>query len=255
MHLDKILVSMLAENTGAHMLDSGGAHGRNYQRNKGKSLADWRKMPEATVCAELSTHSKTGGYFVAEISVFHFLSKCLDSYDAKLTRQLWRFDARKANEREGWMQNVDAWLEEIGAEDGELGGGWINTYNGDDSVSQTLQYRPFSLDGAEFVALQIHGGCDVRGGYTRPRVFALPRCPDVSLWDNNRFTVADSVNAWYYDGGNHFETSDHNPVKLDLNAARFTGDEAKRGKGEIYVDADGKAYSPLSGEELKGYIQ
>jgi hypothetical protein len=33
-----VLLEMFQENTGAHMLDSGGAYGRNWERNQGKDL-------------------------------------------------------------------------------------------------------------------------------------------------------------------------------------------------------------------------
>jgi hypothetical protein len=38
---------MLIENTGVDMLDSGGAYGRYWQRNR--KIADFRKMPEITL--------------------------------------------------------------------------------------------------------------------------------------------------------------------------------------------------------------
>lgn len=31
---ERVLIAMLTENTGRHMLDSGGAYGRNWERNR-----------------------------------------------------------------------------------------------------------------------------------------------------------------------------------------------------------------------------
>jgi hypothetical protein len=42
-------------------------------------------------------------------------------------------------------------------------------------LDQTLQYVTFQLNNVGYVALQIHGGADVRGGYTAPRVFEADR--------------------------------------------------------------------------------
>jgi hypothetical protein len=30
-----------------------------------------------------------------------------------------------------------------------------------------------NLNGNDYIILQVHGGCDARGGYTKPRVFSL----------------------------------------------------------------------------------
>lgn len=269
--LRRVLAAMLTENCGRALCDSGGAYGRNWERNQAKTVADFAAAPEVTLEAEAprawKTEARDGqparsgihpGYFNATISVFHFLDKCLDRYESTLTRKLWRWGARKENEREGWMGCVDSWLESIGAEDGpdSTGSGWVNTYNGGDScLSQVIQYRGFSLDGCDYVALQIHGGCDVRGGYTRPRVFALPRYADVSLYDDARFVIGDSRDSWYHMGpGNGWEPSDHNEGEYDMGAAEFSADPADRGRGKIYVDENEVPHSPLTGEPLKGWI-
>jgi len=36
-----ILAGMFTENTGRHMLDSGGAYGRNWEHNQGRTTADF----------------------------------------------------------------------------------------------------------------------------------------------------------------------------------------------------------------------
>lgn len=52
-----------------------------------------------------------------------------------------------------------------------------NSYNGECALSQTIQLTMFGLDdiyaSGPFVLLQVHGGADVRGGYTTPRLFSL----------------------------------------------------------------------------------
>ena len=47
----------------------------------------------------------------------------------------------------------------------------INTYNHEDWLSQTLQYIGFSVEDQRVALMQIHQGCDVRGGYTPPSYF------------------------------------------------------------------------------------
>lgn len=53
-----------------------------------------------------------------------------------------------------------------------------NSYNGECALSQTIQFTAFGLDtggtaSGPFVLLQVHGGADVRGGYTTPRLFSF----------------------------------------------------------------------------------
>jgi hypothetical protein len=65
--------------------------------------------------------------------------------------------------------------------------GAANTYNHENDLDQVLQYVRFAIDGEQFILLQVHTGCDVRGGYTTP-VVARMRDPDyfrmswVSFW-------------------------------------------------------------------------
>ena len=48
----------------------------------------------------------------------------------------------------------------------------FNTYDGDSDLSQVLQGAWLEdADGDTYLLLQIHGGCDVRGGYTDAKLF------------------------------------------------------------------------------------
>ena len=40
--IEQTIFEMITENTGSHMLDSGGAYGRNWQRNQGKTIDDFK---------------------------------------------------------------------------------------------------------------------------------------------------------------------------------------------------------------------
>jgi hypothetical protein len=105
-----------------------------------------------------------------------------------------------------------------------------NTYNYESSIDQVLQFImfPWSGDagrfggnhtGIPYIILQIHGGADVRGGYTAPHIFALK----AREHDIDEFVLADgdyyvSVGdeQWYTDdNGSHwyFEGSTHRSMK------------------------------------------
>jgi acyl carrier protein len=84
--IKELIFSMLIENTGTALCDSGGypqydengkyigsyqGYGRNYERNKGKTLEAFNNEPEVSF-------SKDWGY---TISLFHFLTKQLELDD------------------------------------------------------------------------------------------------------------------------------------------------------------------------------
>lgn len=178
------LAAMFTENTGRSMLDSGDAYGRQWERNQGLALGDFLARPEVTVDAD------------GEITVdmFNFLNERL-TYDARLDGAWQAFDAEHPDL--SWGESLNEWLDSIDvpAEGGDFysDGRWdFNTYNFDGCLlNGTFQGVKFGLDGAEYIALQIHGGCDVRGGYTKPVIFtgdmesvildttsAYMRCPE-----------------------------------------------------------------------------
>lgn len=161
----EIIAGMLTENTGRHMLDSGGDSGRHWQLNQGLTAADFIAMPYQTL--------EDG----ATISVFHWLNERV-SYAPELDSQFQTFSAASEN---SYYEDIAEFLQVIGAEiTGEC-----NTYNYDSALSQTLQFTEFNLNGDTYALLQIHGGADVRGGYTKPRVFEVWEL----LWDFGRASV------------------------------------------------------------------
>lgn len=190
---DSVLVEMLTENTGAHILDSGGAYGRNFERNQKRDLAnepeitaDWSVYPSENATWEGAQDQTPELDLTFTLSVFHFLSERLD-YEPELDRWFAAF----ADTRDGyWPEIIEEFFEKLNV---RTGADVVNTYNGEDALSQVLQFGVAAypdLDscesnelgyGDQLIVLQIHGGCDVRGGYTEPRVF---RSGDFALWDN-----------------------------------------------------------------------
>lgn len=168
-----------------------------------------------------------------------------------------------------WPRLMEKWL---GYDDmKEDHWGTINTYNGESAVSQTLQYC--SLNGK--TALQIHGGCDVRGGYTAPRIFEADPWsggylrvadamifPEKQPWQDERWSpklfdveptqghvgwYTDDTYNWYTDARWYDARGYH-----ELHAYGMTTDESRRGEGVVYVDEDRNGYCPVTGEKLFG---
>lgn len=162
----QVIFDMLTENTGTHILDSGGASGRMWQRNQTKTLEDFKSEPFNTI------DSKYGD---SSISLFHYMNQYLD-FDEELTNHFQEFAL--AFPEEPWLAVIEEWLDVLSIEaEGEFysDARWgFNTYNFDLwLVNQTLQGTFFGMNGKEFLIVQVHGGADVRGGYTKPKVFAL----------------------------------------------------------------------------------
>jgi len=173
--LEQTIAAMLTENTGTHMLDSGGANGRAWQRNIGKTVDDFRAMPSAT--AEIYVR-EYNGETVAEIlpcvNVFHLLT----GGALELDELCHEFNAMPVDDLKGGFYGVSIdgaeWLALHGF---GLSGETFNTYNWASNHSQVLQGTELTRDSEwgeeKYLLLQIHGGADVRGGYTDAKLFKL----------------------------------------------------------------------------------
>jgi hypothetical protein len=152
-----MLTDMLTENTGRHMLDSGGAYGRNWERNQGSTVEDFINSPVVHV----------DRYSGPIVSVFHYLDAHLE-YDKELDDEFQEWINQPEREDETYFSCVYEWCAK--EDDNEYIFGGL-TYNTENNLSQDFQADTFSRDGEDYVCLSIHGGCDIRGGYTKPRIF------------------------------------------------------------------------------------
>lgn len=185
---DIALAEMMTENTGRHFLDSGGAYGRRWEQNQGKTVETFLARPEARV----------DRYCGVMVDTFHWLRDRLE-YDAELDARLVEFISGR--EDTSYMQDAEDFGPEVlGISPRDVR--TTNTYNYDTVIDETLQYVTFgdlygevwvenedgdSEEYGDVVLLQWHGGCDVRGGYTRPRAFRLTS--EQGLWDDNDFSL------------------------------------------------------------------
>jgi len=191
--LDEVIVSMMTENTGSHFLDSGGAYGRNWQRNEGKTVEYFKSQNAATLeIWSREIDGKKSYDLSATVNIFHLLHHALD-LDG-YCKEFNAIDSGNWNgEYYGTGQNQCDWLSENGfvaVSDG------FNTYNWCSNHSQVLQGQELERDGEKYVLLQIHGGCDVRGGYTGAKLFCLPYGIEAVLLDHCGFSVDDGEGGY-----------------------------------------------------------
>ena len=175
----------MTENTGTHGLDSGGAYGRNWQRNAGMTCNDFETMPAATLEIDLRKwQDKPHADMMISVNIYHKLtSGILELND--LCRQ---FNAMPVDDWKSDLNGVsdsgENWLVDRGFvwDDRHCG---FNTYNWENNFSQVLQGNFVARDGEygedNYVLLQIHGGADVRGGYTDAKLFKL--CDHAETYD------------------------------------------------------------------------
>ena len=157
------IFEMLTECTGTAMCDSGGAYGRNWEQNQGKTLADFENEPEV----RLEFYEGKAEYYL--ISLYHYLTKqleidgiCQEFND--LNSKDW-----DCEDYHGVSAAAGKLLDQYNVEIRE---GW-NSYNGESSLSQVIQGTYVRIADNDYVVLQIHGGCDVRGGYTDAKLFKI----------------------------------------------------------------------------------
>lgn len=215
---------MLTENTGIAMLDSGGESGRKWQRNQGKTTKDFENEPQITFEIEYQTRlnkdtnryendlsqavtSKDINYTV---SAFHYLSEVLVLDDLCRT-----FNRKKVNDWDSDIYGVStAGRDWILAHGFKIGDSW-NSYNGENTLDTVLQGTNLKHDSlGDYILLQIHGGCDVRGGYTDAKLVKVDKfmeginpCPNV-------FGMINGVEVESSYNGVHLTDSDGNPVPL-----------------------------------------
>lgn len=170
------IYAMLIENTGKHMLDSGSAYGRHWQRNQSKTIEDFYNEPEQKI-----TYDSRYKGFERIVSVFHYLSELdIDELCEKfndINRDADNWEGNFYGVSKEAQEYLDSLCHDYGHEIyyDIYGKDWstFNTYNGDSDLSQTLQGSWIKIDDEQYLILQIHGGCDVRGGYTNARLFKI----------------------------------------------------------------------------------
>ena len=182
---EEILLEMLTENTGRHMLDSGGDSGRHWQRNQALTVEALKSEPATVLDVK---------YGEATLSLFHHLSEKL-TYSPEWTEE---FNDWSGNRDVSWLELMETFPQSMG---------WRrlfteNSYNRESLLSQVIQYTVYDTGSEILVALQVHGGADVRGGYTRPRIFSVDSEYELVMENASIYCSGDAVDS---DGPHSFD--------------------------------------------------
>lgn len=206
----KLVYALLTENTGSHLLDSGGAYGRHWERNAKKSIEDFEADPQAVI--ELREYSDGDVGATVDISLYHYLTNILHLDDLCNEYNALPVNDWDSDDYYGVSKDGEAWLKEHGL---TPIGDTFNSYNGDSNLSQVIQGELLKHDdtGDYYTLLQVHGGCDIRGGYTDAKLFRLDE--EYQIYDEScHFKIGEGDDDWldYRNGeftyeGNYLDNS------------------------------------------------
>lgn len=186
----EIIYEMLTEPTGKHMLDSGQDEGRHWQRNQKKSLKDFENEPRLILL------DQDTDYPYYEKSTFHHLAdSCiyLPRENADLVEWVSENEYDYFKNENGRSLGSMYDIEDYMLETYNLEPRVINTCNEESSLTQSIQFITLGdTYDSDIIALSVHNGADVRGGYTDYKIFKIE---------------TDLFYFWYeeYDEENHFD--------------------------------------------------
>lgn len=279
----QVLHEMLTENTGRALCDSGGVFGRHWERNQCRSFEN---EPKSVLRAD---GGRYGSMWIVH-NVYHWLADRLE-YNPELDKRFHDFAMAPEREHDYWLSCMEQFMEHLQSEDEDVGGLYgegdpmtINTYNGEECLSQIIQFAYWEDQDGAHVLLQIHGGADVRGGYTQPRAFDVCGESETAMLDYAEGTVfctdtkpnvdpdqvcipgeapEDCYIGWDFRGGYWEEREDYHTGRTspDMNDLIFVehdadpedtpdGEPPAPGKGYVYVDENEVPHCPVCGSPL-----
>jgi len=149
-----VIREMIKEDTGKHILDSGGIGGRGFER--ARKIKDWDAIP----MVEYDEIDET-----TFINLYPYLTEYLE-YDRELDREFMNFAKRSEMT---WDDDMRMFLDEKGFQFHCEG-----TYGRETDLGGLLYYcvgEKKDRESTEVILLQTHNGMDARGGYSTPHAF------------------------------------------------------------------------------------
>ena len=253
------LVSMMRTSTGRAMCDSGDAYGRNWERNQKTDLMAQPKsvLVFKTYGADFSnpTSDKHLGWLQRPVgidtcrhNILHWLENRLQ-YDPQMQGRFTRFANKPEHGDDSWFETLSKFVATFY---GDINTGreyqsyTVNTYNEEDMLSQVLQYTVFKDSKSDnvYVALMIHQGCDVRGGYTAPVMFTPYEYDSMYPLSDNAVGTICCKEGHYWDtdnGGYTFKNQEDGPYDMLVPGYKETGCTNQ----DLRIDKDGNGFCPI----------
>lgn len=191
--LKSVLTDLFKENTGRHMLDSGSAYGRNWENNKEIDDLEEQKTKMSVDVRQVTDYDSgepTGEIeIIPSVSMFHVLLERAEyDKDAHMLNKVFKEFVDLGDSSTSWLSEMTQFVEQHDIQDQDADA--VNTYQHEfNHGDQIIQFIPFSIHCVDddqpeitqleynlygdYVILQVHGGADVRGGYTAPVVLKV----------------------------------------------------------------------------------
>jgi hypothetical protein len=172
------ILEQLHESTGTSLCDSGGIFGRHWQRNQKKTWEDFTKEPVRLEAHVYSHGDKPVLELMGYISLASWMENNLEySQELQDAFEAWV----EANDPEGEyydMSHMESFADEQGQDSWGAKRQVNYTYNYDNDLSQDIQFITFSWTDSEgyesdCALVQVHQGCDARGGMGSPKAYVL----------------------------------------------------------------------------------
>ena len=218
-----VIKQMMLEPCGKSLFDSGGVYGYQYEHRAERNL---EKEPYAAVEWYIQEDGRLCGSVTK--SMYHHLCETLE-YDSYLTSRLKNYFRRE--EKCAPYVNTDAWEYFARSLKGSSEVFSDNTYNHDSTLDGVFVYTAFTMPDDMYVILATHNGCDVRGGYSTPKVFR--QVDEYRLFDFN--------NIWCYCASGCSDCSD---INSDCGTCIYLEPEewSEEDEPDKYWLKDGKLY-------------
>lgn len=215
---EQIVTEMLTENTGRGICDSGDHYGRNWSNNQTRDFTHESEVRCTWSVWRKSDSTEPGrAEMCGTVSLYHWLNDHFE-FDAELQAELDQYAEHEAPESH-WLGLSEEFANHLHAMGrGESEPNVINTYNDPDNIdlSQVLQYTQLFLEDCHepsHLIINVHGGCDVRGGYASPKVMKLTTDYYEALDHARVKTLCAGDHSWDYGYGNDCDPSDNAPDK------------------------------------------
>ena len=216
MDIKQTIQGMLKENTGTHMLDSGGDNNRRWQKNQ---LINFDGT-DSIYFDDCSIYRSTYHYLIDNLSI---------TKESKIYQE--KYNQFIKDSEECYLVDMENFIDHLQDKDILIEDNYMinkkpecnNTYNYDNLIDQVLQYIIFYDGNDYYIILQIHGGCDVRGGYTAPKIFQLDDIEEFISQQYNCNVTTKKGNLYYSDDTYHFYNDDVSNKSVDYEQVYSEG--------------------------------
>lgn len=256
----QVIDSMLKENTGRNLVDSGGYGGRHWQRNQSKNF---ESEPHATVDfrhgfvnVSKSLYHYMNDHFEYDHIATHAYNVMVRWIDSNCKRNKIKYmthyemepmfpsflayylynkqTGNKLDIKPNFSKKIfDVDLPEDYEATGLYGTEHCDagyTYNDEiNNLSQDFQYYCFTIDDVDYIVIQVHGGTDARWGFTEPKVFRIKTDEYSFLRDIYDSVIScENDHRWYYD----YDRFVNDESDFGLDKFKCLDDEKTDGKFE-----------------------